>query len=109
MLMKFLGSRLTISISELPEMVELAIIGIPRSEVIHAMRSCIRKGIRAVIIFSQGFANANEEGRVLQEGIVRIARRNVARILGPNTLGVFNASDRFTSIYTSALRVPMLL
>lgn len=91
------GIRAYHNINELPEMVELAIIGTPRSEVLHAMRSCIRKGIKAVIIFSQGFAEADEEGKALQKEIAEIAREAGTRILGPNTLGVTNGFYGFSS------------
>jgi len=96
---QILGIKVYPSVNDLPAPVDVAVISTPRSHVLNAIRDCADKGIKAIIINSQGFADADEEGRALQEEIVRIARRNGARILGPNTLGVFNAFNRFTSNY----------
>jgi acetyltransferase len=70
----------------------------PRSVVAQTVRDCIAKGIKAIIILGQGFADTgDEEGQTLQEEIVGIAQRGGARIVGPNTLGVGNAFNDFTS------------
>jgi acetyltransferase len=49
------------------------------------------------MIISQGFADADAHGKRLQAEIVRLARENDVRVVGPNTLGVVN---NFRSFYT---------
>ncbi len=70
--------------------IDLAVVMTARSEVPRAVWECTRKDIRAITIVSQGFADADDEGREMQEEIVRIARQGGASILGPNTWGTAN-------------------
>jgi acetyltransferase len=56
-------------------------------------------GIRGAIVVSQGFADADEEGKALQDRLAQIARQKGIRILGPNTLGSANAFSGFTSSF----------
>ena len=85
---------------DVPERVDLAVVSTPRSEVRGVVRQCIEKGIRAITIVTQGFADANEEGARMQSELVRMAREGGARIMGPNTFGTCNAFTSFTSAFT---------
>ncbi len=53
------------------------------------------------MIFSAGFAEAGTEGELLQQQIVDSA--GSMRILGPNSLGVFNAKSNFWGTFTATL------
>ena len=87
------------SVSAVPDRVDLAIIVVGRSRVPDALRECAASGIRAAIVITQGFADADEEGARLQQEIVQICRTHAIRVLGPNTLGVSNAFADFTSSF----------
>lgn len=93
------------SVGAVPEVTDLALVSLPRLSVVQAVRDCIEKGIKAIIIITQGFADADdEEGTRMQDEIVALARSTGTRILGPNTFGVANASLRFCTAY---LPIPM--
>jgi len=79
------------SIKDIPHPVDLAVIATPRDTVIDLVRQCGEKGIRAVVIIAQGFADAGAEGRALQGELAQVARESGVRIIGPNTFGVANA------------------
>jgi len=80
------------SIADVPEKVDLAVIPVwERSAVPDLLRQCIDAGIKAVVVVTQGFADADKEGRELQNTISTMAREGGVRILGPNSLGVANA------------------
>ena len=79
----------------IPNPVDLAIIIVPAPAVPEAIASCGRKGIRCVIIESAGFAETGEEGRLLQERCLALARAADIRIWGPNCMGLVNIPKRF--------------
>jgi acyl-CoA synthetase (NDP forming) len=66
---------------------------INRRSVPNVMRECAGKGIKAVIVVADGFAERDEEGAKLQNEILEIAREAGIRILGPNTAGVVNSAN----------------
>ncbi|GAI42463.1 unnamed protein product, partial [marine sediment metagenome] len=57
------------------------------------------RGIKAITVVGQGFADSDAEGKALQAEMVRIAREGGARIVGPNTFGTANAFINFNSSY----------
>ena len=88
-----LGLKAYSSIKEIPEKIDLAIIMINRRSVLNVMRECAGKGIKAVIVVADGFAERDEEGAKLQNEIVDIAREAGIRIIGPNTAGIVNSAN----------------
>jgi len=102
---EILGIRTYPSVAAVPESTDLALISLPRHLVLQAVKDCVEKGIKAVIIITQGFADADDgEGPRMQEEILTLARSTGTRILGPNTFGVANAS---TGLCTAYLPIPM--
>ncbi len=78
------------SILEIDDPVDLAIIGVAAAQVLDVLKECAEKKVKAVIIFSSGFAEIGEEGKKQQEEIGRLAGKTGMRVLGPNCLGVLN-------------------
>lgn len=87
------------SVSELPEVPDLAIISVGRERVANAVRDCGDFGISRAVIITQGFSDADARGARLQDEILRIAAARKMRIIGPNTLGVMNNYRRFTTSF----------
>ncbi|MGC8659041.1 MAG: CoA-binding protein, partial [Desulfomonilaceae bacterium] len=87
------------AISSLNAPVDLAIIATPRETIPGIVSQCASKGIKAVIVTNQGFAEADSRGKELQRRMLEAALSTGTRILGPNTLGVSNSFDRFTSSF----------
>ena len=88
-----LGLKAYPSIKEIPDKIDLAIIMINRRSVPNVMRECAGKGIKAVVVVADGFAERDEEGAKLQNEIVEIAREAGIRIIGPNTAGIVNSDN----------------
>lgn len=95
---EILGVKVYPSITEVPEVVDLAIISTPRQAVPGIVRECVSKGVKAVAIITQGFADADDEGKRMQAEIDEAVRGTGTRIVGPNTLGMVNS---FIDFYTS--------
>lgn len=96
---EILGMKCYRDVKDLGETPELAIVSTPRQEIPRVVEDCASLGIRGAIIVPQGFADADEKGKRLQEHLTRISRDRGIRILGPNTLGVVDAFSGFSSSF----------
>jgi acyl-CoA synthetase (NDP forming) len=90
-------------IAAVPGPVECAVIAVPANLAIEAMEACVRKGVRAVVMFTAGFAEIGEEGRAMQARITEIAQEGGIRLCGPNCLGLFNMRIGHTPTFSSFL------
>ncbi|MCQ6275366.1 acetate--CoA ligase family protein [Bacillus sp. V3B] len=77
-------------ISHVPYEIDLAIIVLPSSLVLQTVRDCGTHGVKSIIVMSAGFSEIGEQGRRNQEELTKIANNYGMRILGPNTVGMFN-------------------
>ena len=62
---------------------ELVLIALPAGAVLRTIRDCAGTGVKAVVIFSAGFAESGEEGRAVQHEIQRNAVDAGMRNVGP--------------------------
>ena len=103
---EILGYKVYRSVSEIPGDVDLVVTVLPTPKLtVGAVEECARKGVKAVIIESAGFAEMGGEGKVYQQQIVDIAKQNGLRIMGPNCSGIVSR-DIVTSIYPMTKKVP---
>ena len=86
------------SLLDIPDKVELVVIIIPARFTTQIMEDCAKKGVKAVIIESMGFAEIGAEGKKLQDQVVDIAKKNGIRVMGPNCTGIVS-KDIVTSFY----------
>jgi acetyl coenzyme A synthetase (ADP forming)-like protein len=80
------------SVEQIPDEVDLAIIVVPARFVAETVEACGRKGVRGLVIISAGFREIGEEGLRREEQIIEIAQRHGMRMIGPNCMGVINAT-----------------
>jgi acyl-CoA synthetase (NDP forming) len=90
------------SVAELPEAPEAAIIAIPGEGAIAAVEALAARGCKAGIVFTAGFAEIGAEGLALQERLVAAARAHGMRLVGPNCLGLFNATLGYFPIFSAS-------
>src|SRR5690554_4127294 len=77
------GYRAYASVADLPETPDLALLAVPANATLDAVRACAERGVKIAIIFSAGFAEADEAGLALQDEMVTTARAGGMRLLGP--------------------------
>jgi acetate---CoA ligase (ADP-forming) len=108
---QILGVKTYASIGDIKGNIDQAIISLPRSLVPRAVKECADKDVRAIVIVSQGFADADDEGKSLQKEIDEIIQSRGVRILGPNSLGTSNSFINFSSSFVKLdlPRVPVTL
>ncbi len=85
------GRHLYASIADLPEAPDLAVAIVPARGLAGVMEECGRRGITRVAVPAGGFEELGEEGRRLQESVLKTAGRHGIRFVGPNCLTVINA------------------
>ncbi len=90
------------AIMAVPGPVDLAIISVPEALVPQAMRDCAQKGVRAIVLFTSGFAEIGEAGARAQEEIKAIARAGKMRLLGPNCMGLINFANGVVATFHPA-------
>jgi acyl-CoA synthetase (NDP forming) len=87
------GLKAYARVSDVDAPIDLAIIVTPPSTVLPIIDECGRKGIKAAVVATEGFAETGPDGAALQRQIVDVGRRRGMRLLGPNTLGVLNTAN----------------
>ncbi|MCW2381074.1 MULTISPECIES: acetate--CoA ligase family protein [unclassified Sphingobium] len=100
------GYPVTQSIDDLPEGVDLAVFTLPAAGVKDALEACVRRGVKAVTVFSSGFAEAGN--RAGQDELVRIAYEGNIALLGPNCLGYTNLVNGLPIGFANARKVARL-
>lgn len=91
------------TISDLPQTPDLAVIVLPASHVINAVRECGERGIRTAIVFASGYSETGAEGAARQEELAATARECGVRLLGPNCVGSVGAEDNLTAAFMTGL------
>lgn len=91
------------TLDELPEAPECLIVAVPAAAVCDAVESAAKRGTKAAVVFSAGFAEADAPGKALQDRLVGIARETGCRVVGPNCLGLFNSRHGYAPTFTASL------
>ena len=87
-----MGLRAYSRVTQIPTRVDLAVIVVPAKAVASVMRDCAEHRISGAVIITAGFAETGEQGKLLQDEIVDIARKGGIRFVGPNCNGIVNAA-----------------
>ena len=94
------------SVTEIPGDVDLVVTVLPTPKLtVATVEECAKKGVKAIIVESAGFAEMGGEGKAFQQQIVDIAKKNNIRVMGPNCSGIVSR-DIVTSIYPITKKVP---
>ena len=81
------------NVRDLPEVVDCAVITAAREAVEEIVLDCARAGVGGAIIFASGYSETGKDERIAQqERLAAIARDSGMRIVGPNCIGVVNAT-----------------
>jgi acyl-CoA synthetase (NDP forming) len=91
---QILGLRIYKSIQNLPDHIDLAISMISAEETLDLLKSCAAKEIRNVVLSSGGFSDRGPRGMKRQMEVVRFAKKNGMRLMGPNAVGPVNTSNK---------------
>ncbi len=86
------------NVKDIPDDIELAILLIGSEYVPQAIRDCIDKGVKGIIIESAGFAETGVKKYIeLQENVKDMIKDSKIRIIGPNCVGVTDFHNKFST------------
>jgi len=110
---EILGIPVHPSVQAIPGPVDLALIAVPRDQVLSVVDDCAAKGVRSLIVITAGFAEVDGDGVALQQQLVDTVRRHGMRMIGPNCFGLLNTEPAvslnatFTALFPPPGRVAM--
>jgi len=79
------------SISDLPEVVDLVVVVVPREHVVDVVREAGEVGVPAALVITTGFSEADERGAQLEAELEATAAEYAISVAGPNCIGLANA------------------
>ncbi len=78
------------SVLDIEENIDFATVTVPAKYTPDVLRECVEKGIRTVHFFTSGYSETGtEEGKRLEQELLKIIRNSNTRIIGPNCMGVY--------------------
>ncbi len=92
-------------VAAIPGHIDCAILAVSAEATFGALEACAAKGAGAAVVFGAGFSEVGAEGAALQARVLGLAREANIRLLGPNCMGLFNATAGFYATFASALEV----
>ncbi len=90
-------------VASLPGVPDVAIVAVPAAQVQPAIAALGARGTKAAIVFSAAFAETGPDGSALQDSVVATASSHGMRLLGPNSLGLFNDRCGFYATFSASL------
>ncbi len=106
---ELMGLTCYATVTDIPNPVDLVLIGIPRTLVAGALQESAAKEVPFGILFSAGYAEMGIEGRKEQEVLRDIARETGIRLVGPNCIGIINFHDQVAASFVSGLEMEKIL
>ena len=94
------------SIFDLPKGIDQAVIILPAKANPQAIRDCAAQGIQTFVLAAGGFAEVDQEGKDLQDEVVRAIKETGVRAIGPNTSGHTSTPANYTSSFFPLGEVP---
>jgi acetyl coenzyme A synthetase (ADP forming)-like protein len=78
------------SVLDVPGDVDLAVIAVPAALVAKVADECGRKGVRSLVVISDGFKERGPEGARRERELRDISLGHGMRLVGPNCMGIVN-------------------
>jgi acyl-CoA synthetase (NDP forming) len=91
------------AVSALPAPPDVGLVLLGSDRVVEAVRDLTRAGTAAAIVLASGFGEAGPEGERRQHELREAAGK--MRLLGPNTIGLVNVSDRIMLSASGAMEL----
>ena len=86
---EIMGMKAFPSVLDVPDEIDLALLTIPAAATEEAMKQCVQKGVKFVVVHGTGFSEVGSLGRDLEARVMNIAREGGVRVVGPNCMGLF--------------------
>ena len=95
------------TVSSIPDPVDLAIIVVPRDQVLSVVDDCGKKGVKGLLVITSGFSETGDEGRRIEQELDERVERYGMRMIGPNSMGIINTEPGVHMDGTFAPTLPL--
>ncbi len=101
------GLRSYATIAELPEAPDLAVVVVPAAFVAPTLEECGKKGVRAAVVISSGFAEEHGEAAQARDKALReVIERYGIIVCGPNSEGIVNPLKPLVATFSPVFHDP---
>lgn len=80
------------SVAEIGDPIDLGIVVVPKEQVLDVVDECGEVGVHGLVVISAGFREIGAEGAERERELVKRVRHYGMRMVGPNCMGVINAT-----------------
>ncbi|MDY6853900.1 MAG: CoA-binding protein [Thermodesulfobacteriota bacterium] len=95
---EILGLKAYPSLKATPQKADVTIICVQAKAVIKVIEECKEAGVDLGIVITSGFGEVDQNGKDLEEEIVKAARMANVRFIGPNCMGLVSANPSFFAL-----------
>ncbi|MEK7354276.1 MAG: GNAT family N-acetyltransferase, partial [Chloroflexota bacterium] len=81
------------SVLDIPDNIDMAVIAVPAKVVTKVADECGHKGVRCLVVISDGFKEIGPEGASREKELRDVAFGHGMRVIGPNCMGVINTDS----------------
>ena len=96
---EIIGLKAYPKILDVPGDIDLVFFLLPGKFVPTLFEDCAKKGVKAAVIISAGFAEVGEEGKKEQEKLAALIRKTGVRCVGPNSIGFINMDQKLVASF----------
>ncbi|MFH1914347.1 MAG: acetate--CoA ligase family protein [Pseudomonadota bacterium] len=100
---KILGLTVYPTIDQLPHAPDLAVVLLPRQQVLDTLAELAKANVRSVCVITAGFRETGRDGFELEMKMAELARRRNMTLLGPNSLGLINTACGLNATIAQAM------
>jgi acetate---CoA ligase (ADP-forming) len=104
---RLFGARTVASLDQIDRRVDCVLVAVPAAACEEVVAQAAHCGCRSAIVFSSGFAETSDHGRIVQERMARTASEHGMLLGGPNTAGVMNYRDGLALTFMSDLAMEL--
>ncbi|MUM76696.1 CoA-binding protein [Pseudodesulfovibrio sp. F-1] len=100
---EILGIAVSPAIDQLPHPPDLAVVVLPRQQVLDTLAELAEAHVRSVCVITAGFRETGRDGFDLEMEMAELARRRNMTLLGPNSLGLINTACGLNATIAQAM------
>jgi acyl-CoA synthetase (NDP forming) len=102
----YFGLKGYASLDELPATPDLVLTAVGGAQVKGVLEACVRRGVRAAVVVTAGFAETGAAGAELEHEIARLASSGHLTLIGPNCIGLISNASSLHATGFAAVHPP---
>lgn len=95
------------SVLDIPDPVDMAIIIVPKEQILQVVDECGQKGVKGLVVITAGFSETGPAGMELEMQLLDLVKKYSMRMIGPNCMGIFNSDENIRMNATFASHDPI--